>query len=72
MFSNCDTGEDSLESLGLQKIKSVSSKGNQSWIFIGKIAAEAEALILWLPDVKSWLIEKDLGAGKDWKQKEKE
>ena len=34
--------------------------------------AEAEALILWPPDVKSWLIGKDPGAGKDWGQEEKQ
>ena len=28
-------------------------------------------LILWPPDVKSWLIGKDLDAGKDWRQEEK-
>ena len=36
------------------------------WIFIGKTDAEAEAQILWPPDVKSWLIGKDSDAGKDW------
>ena len=44
-------------------------KGNQSWIFIGRTDAEAEAPILWPPDVKNWLIGKDLDAGKDWRQK---
>ena len=53
------------------KIKSVSPKGNQSWIFIGRIDVEAETPILWPPDVKSWLIRKDLDAGKDWWQEEK-
>ena len=33
--------------------------------------AEAEALVLWLPDAKSQLIEKDPDAGKDWGQEEK-
>ena len=32
---------------------------------------EAETPILWPPDVKSWLIGKDIDAGKDWKQEEK-
>ena len=41
------------------------------WIFIGRTDAEAETLILWPPDVKSWLIWKDLDAGKDWGQEEK-
>ena len=33
--------------------------------------AEAEAPTLWPPDVKNWLIGKDLDAGKDWRQEEK-
>ena len=33
--------------------------------------AEAEALILWLPDSKNQLIGKDPDAGKDWRQEEK-
>ena len=53
------------------KIKPVNPKGNQSWIFIGRTDAEAEAPILWPPDAKSWLIRKDLDAGKDWRQEEK-
>ena len=43
----------------------VNPKGNQSWIFIGKTDAEAEAPILWPPDEKNWLIGKDPDAGKD-------
>ena len=50
--------------------KSVNSKGNQSWILIGK--TDAEAPILWPPDAKNWLLGKDSGAGKDWRQEEKE
>ena len=53
------------------KIKLVTPKGNQPWIFIGKTDAEAEAPILWLPDVKSWLIRKDPDAGKGWRQEKK-
>ena len=49
----------------------VHPKGNQSWIFIGKTDAEAEALMLWPPDAKNWLIGKDPDAGKDWRQEEK-
>ena len=45
--------------LDCKEIKSVNPKGNQSWIFIGRTDAEAEALILWQPDAKSWLIRKD-------------
>ena len=43
--------------------------GNQPWIFIGRI--DAEAPIFWPLDVKSWLIGKDSGAEKDWGQEEK-
>ena len=64
--------EKTLESpLDCKKIKLVNAKGNQCRIFIGRTDAEAEALILWLPDVKSWLIGKDPDAGKDWRQEEK-
>ena len=58
-------------SSGIKKIQPVHSKGNQSWIFITRTDAEAEAPILWPPDAKNWLIGKDPGAGKDWKQEEK-
>ena len=54
-----------------KEIKPVHPKGNQSWIFIGRTDAEAEALILWPPDAKNWLIGKDPDAGKDWRQEEK-
>ena len=40
-------------------------------MFIGRTDAEAEAPILWPPDVKSQLTEKYPDAGKDWRQKEK-
>ena len=51
------------------EIKPVNPKGNQPWTFIEK--TDAEATILWPPDIKSWLTGKDLGAGKDWREKEK-
>ena len=57
--------------LDLKDIKPVSIKGNQSWIFIGRTNAKAEAPILWLPDVENWLLGKDPDVGKDWRQKEK-
>ena len=58
--------EKTLESpLDCKEIKPVNSKGNQSWIFIGRTDAEAEALILWPPDGKSWFIGKDPDAGKE-------
>ena len=64
--------ETTLESpLDCKEIQPVHPKGNQSWIFIGRPDAEAETPILWLPDVKSWLTEKDHDAGKDWTQEEK-
>ena len=63
--------EKNLESLLESKeIKLVNAKRNQHWIFIGR-ADEAEAPILWPPDVKSWLIGKDFDAENDWGQKEK-
>ena len=61
--------EKTLESpLDCKEIQPVHPKGNQSWIFIGKTGAEAEAPTLWPPDVKNGLIWKDPGAGKDWRQ----
>ena len=54
--------------LDSKEIKSVNSKGNQPWIFTEKTDAEAEALIFWPPDAKSWLIRKDPDAGKDQRQ----
>ena len=59
--------EKTLESpLDSKEIKPVSLKGNQPWIFIGRIDAEAETPILWLPDLKKQLIRKEPDAGKDW------
>ena len=58
-------------SLDCKETQSVNPKGNQSWIFIGRIEAEAEAPILWPPDVKSQLIRKDPDAGRDWRQEDK-
>ena len=64
--------ERTLESpLDCKKIKSVSPKGNQLWISVGRTDAKAEALILWPPDAKSRLIGKDPDTGKDWRQVEK-
>ena len=54
-------------SLDSKEIKPVHLKGNTPWIFIGRTDAEAEDPIFWPPDVKSWLIGKDLDAGKDWR-----
>ena len=54
-----------------KEIKPVNPKGNQPWIFIGRTDAEAEASIVWPPDVKSRLIGKDPDTGKDCGQEEK-
>ena len=63
--------ERTLESpLDCNDIKPVNPKGDQSWMFIRRTDAEVETLILWPPDVKSWLIRKDPDAGKDWRQEE--
>ena len=57
--------EKTLESpLESKEIKPVNPKGNQPWIFIGRTDAEAEAPMLWPPDVKNWLIGRDPDAGK--------
>ena len=57
--------EKTLESpLDCKEIQLVHPKGNQSWIFIGRTDAEADAPILWPPDVKNWLHGKDPDAGK--------
>ena len=65
--------EKTLESpLDCKEINPVNPKGNQSWIFIGRTDAEAETPILWLPDVKNWLIGIDPDARQDWRQEEKE
>ena len=64
--------EKTLESpLDCKEIKPVHSKGNQSWIFTGRTDNKAETPILWLHDVKNWLICKDSDVGKDWRQEEK-
>ena len=65
------TLESPLDCKGLQpvQLQPVHPKGNQS--FIGRIDAEAEALILWPHDVKNWLLGKDPDAGKDWRGEDK-
>ena len=64
--------EKTLESpLDCKEIQRVHPKGDQSWMFVGRTDVEAETPILWLPDVKNWLIWKDPDAGKDWGQEEK-
>ena len=64
--------EKTLESpLTCREIQSVHPKGDQSWVFIGRTDAEAEAPILWSPDGKNWLAGKDPDAGRDRRQGEK-
>ena len=64
--------EKTLESpLDSKEIKPAIPRRNQPWIFTGKTGAEAEAPILWPPDVKSRLTGKDTGDGKDWGQGKK-
>ena len=58
--------EKTLESpVDYKEIKSVNPKGNQPWIFIERADAEAEAPILWPPDVKNQLTGKDPDAGRE-------
>ena len=71
MLSNCGAGEDSWESLGLQGDQTSQSWRQSTLDIIGRTVAEAEALVLWPPDVKSWLTGKYLDAGKDRRQEEK-
>ena len=49
--------------LDCKEIQPVHPTGNQSWIFIGRLAP-----ILWPPDAKNWLTGKDPNAGKDWRR----
>ena len=64
--------EKTLESpLDCKEIQPVHPKGDQSWVFFGRNDVEAETLILWPPDAKTWLIGKDPDAGKDWRWQEK-
>ena len=57
--------EKTLESpLDCKEIHLVHPKGDQSWVFIARTDVEAETLILWPPDVKSWLIWNGPNAGK--------
>ena len=71
MASNYELEKTPESPLDSKKIKPVSPKGNQPWMFIGWTDTEAETPILWLADAKSWLIGKDPDAGKAWRQEEK-
>ena len=63
--------EKTLSPLYWKEIKPVNPKGNRPWIFIGRSDAEAEAPILWPPNVKNWLIGKDPDSWKNGRQEEK-
>ena len=64
--------EKTLESLlDCKEVQPVHPKGDQSCVFIARTDAEAETLVLWPLHVKSLLIGKDPGAGRDWGQEEK-
>ena len=63
MLLNCGVGETLESPLDCKEIKPVNPKEDQSWVFIGRTDAEAEAPVLWPPDAKSWLIRKDPDAG---------
>ena len=71
MLLNCGVEKTLENPLDCKEIQPVNPKGNQSWAFIRRTDAEAEAPILWLPVVNCWLIRKDPDAGKDWRQEEK-
>ena len=53
MPSNYGAGKDSESPLDCKEIKPVNPKGKQPLLFTGRTNAEAEALVLWPPDVKS-------------------
>ena len=54
-----------------KEIQPVHSEGDQPWDFFGRNDAKAETPVLWPPHAKSWLIEKDSDAGRDWGEEEK-
>ena len=65
---NCGVGE--VFPLDCKESQPVHSKGDQSWVFIGRTDVKAETPVLWPPHAKSWLIGKDSDAGRDWGQEE--
>ena len=60
-----------LSPLDCKDIQPVYPKGDQPWVFFVRTDVEAENPTLWPPHAKSWLMWKDLDAGKDWGQEEK-
>ena len=65
MLSNCDAEKTLKSPLDSKEIELVNPKGHQPRMFTGRTDAEAEATILWPPDVESQLIGKDFDDGKD-------
>ena len=57
--------------LDCKEIQPVYPKGDQFWVFIGRTDAEVETPVLRPLQAKSWLIEKDPDAGRDWGPEEK-
>ena len=55
----------------LLRVPWTARRWNQSWIFIGRTEAKAEAPVFLLSYAKNWIIGKDPDAGKDWRQEEK-
>ena len=64
-FWTVELGKTLESPLDCKEIKPVNPKGNQSWIFIARTDAEAEAPMLWPSDAKNWFIRKDPAAGID-------
>ena len=71
MLLNCGVVEDSWESWTARRSDQSILKKINPGCLIGRTDAEVETPVLWLPDVKSWLIWKDPDAGEDWGQEEK-
>ena len=71
MLLNCGVGEDLESPSDCKEIKLVNPKGDQSWVFIERTDAEAEAPIFWACDAKSQLIGKEPDPGQDWRWEEK-
>ena len=63
MLLNCGAGEDFESPLDCKEIQPVHSKGNQSWIFLGRTDAKAETPIVW-PLMRRMDSEKTLMLGK--------
>ena len=53
MLLNCGVVETLESPLECKEIQPVHPKGDQAWVFIGRIDAEDETSILWPPDAKS-------------------